>query len=116
MKNEDNLEPTAVFIQRVTAAVVELKEHLQHDYERTYPGLSEIIRDILDEEETKAWELSFFPHLFLPDMLEAHITNLSRSREGFTKALSRSPQVKVHLTPGPMRERDSHGRVSSQTR
>ena len=77
MKTEERLEPTAVFIQRVTAAVSELKDHLQHDYERTYPGLGESIRILLDEEEAKAWELSFFPHLFLPDMVEAHIANLS---------------------------------------
>ena len=81
MKTEERLEPTAVFIQRVIAAVSELKDDLQHDYERTNPGLGEIIRIVLDEEEAKAWELSFFPHLFLPDMVEAHIANLSRSRE-----------------------------------
>src|SRR5215467_3923902 len=68
MKTEEHLEPTAVFIQRVTAAVSELKDRLQQDYERTYPDLREIIRIVLDEEEAKAWELSFFPHLFLPDM------------------------------------------------
>ena len=94
MKTEKRLEPTAVFIQRVTAAVSELKDHLQHDYERTYPGLGEIIRIVLDEEEAKAWELSFFPHLFLPDMVEAHIANLNRlrsfpSRDGFS---SRPPE------------------------
>jgi hypothetical protein len=76
MKTEEHLEPTAVFIQRVTAAVSELKDHLQQDYERTYPDLGEIIRIVLYEEEAKAWELSFFPHLFLPDMVEAH-TNLN---------------------------------------
>ena len=77
MKAEEHLEPTAVFIQRASAAVSELKNHLQQDYERTYPGLGEIIRIVLDEEEAKAWELSFFPHLFLPDMVEAHIANLN---------------------------------------
>jgi len=77
MKTEDHLESTAVFIQRITAAVSELKNHLQQDYERTYPSLGEIIRIVLDEEEAKAWELSFFPHLFLPDMVEAHIANLN---------------------------------------
>src|SRR5215475_14878036 len=71
MKTEEHLEPTAVFIQRVTAAVSELKDHLQQDYERTYPDLREIIRIVLDEEEAKAWELSFFPHLFLPDMIDS---------------------------------------------
>ena len=59
MKTEEHLEAIAVFIQRVTAAVSELKEHLQQDYERTYPDLGEIISIVLDEEEAKAWELSF---------------------------------------------------------
>jgi hypothetical protein len=77
MKAEEHLEPTAVFIRRVTAAVSELKDHLQQDYQSTHPDLGEIIRIVLDEEEAKAWELSFFPHLFLPDMIEAHIANLN---------------------------------------
>ena len=77
MKTEEDLEAIAVFIQKVTAAVSELKDHLQQDYERTYPDLGEIIRIVLDEEEAKAWELSFFPHLFLPDMVESHIANLN---------------------------------------
>jgi hypothetical protein len=76
MNTEEHLEPTAVFIQRVIAAVSALKDHLQQDYERTYPGLGEIIRIVVDEEKAKAWELSFFPHLFLPDMIKAHIATL----------------------------------------
>jgi len=80
MKTEERPEPTAVFLQRVTAAVSELKQQLQQDYERTYPGLVEVIRIVLDEEEAKAWELSFFPHLFLPDMVEAHIATLGLER------------------------------------
>ena len=87
MKTEEHLEPIAVFIQRVTAAVSELKDHLRQDYERTYPRLGEIIRIVLDEEEAKAWGLSFFPHLFLPDMVEAHIANLSRSPEQYAGAM-----------------------------
>jgi hypothetical protein len=31
----------------------------------------------LDEEEAKAWELSPFPHLLLPDLVEAHIVKLN---------------------------------------
>jgi len=76
MKTEEHPEPTAVFLQRVTAAVSELKDQLQQDYERTYPGLGEIIGIVLDEEEARAWELSFFPHLFLPDMVAARIATL----------------------------------------
>jgi len=67
---------TAVFLQTVSAAVTQLKQKLQKDYEQAYPGLGEIIRLVLDEEETKAWELSLFPHLFLPDLVEAHVARL----------------------------------------
>jgi hypothetical protein len=58
------------------AAVSKLKERLQNDYERTYPRLAEIIRIVLDEEEAKAWKLSSFPHLLLPDLVEEHIATL----------------------------------------
>src|SRR5437867_3363692 len=39
--------------------------------------LREIIHLVLDEEETEAWELSLFPHLLLPDLVEAHIEKLN---------------------------------------
>jgi hypothetical protein len=65
-----------VFLQTVSAAVKQLKQELQQDYERVYPGLGEIIRLILDEEAAKAWELSLFPHLFLPDLVEEHVAKL----------------------------------------
>jgi hypothetical protein len=66
---------TAVFLQTVSAAITQLKQKLQKDYEQAYPGLHEIIRLVLDEEEANAWELSF-PHLFLPDLVEAHVAKL----------------------------------------
>src|SRR5437016_14296969 len=69
-----------VFLQTVSAAVTQLKQRLQQDYEQVYPDLREIIHLILDEEEAKAWELSLFPHLFLPDLVEAHITTLNLHR------------------------------------
>jgi hypothetical protein len=64
------------FLQTVSAAVTQLKQNLQHDYEQAYPGLGEIIRLVLDEEEKKAWELSLFPHLLLPDLVDVHIAKL----------------------------------------
>lgn len=67
---------TAVFLQTVSAAVTQLKQKLQRDYEQVYPGLRDIIHLVLDEEEAKAWELSLFPHLFLPDLVEAHVATL----------------------------------------
>ena len=68
---------TLVFLQTVSAAVTQLKQKLQQDYERVYPDLRDIIRLVLDEEEAKAWELSLFPHLLLPDLVEAHVAKLS---------------------------------------
>ena len=65
-----------IFLQTVSTAVTQLKQRLQQDYEQVYPGLGEIIHLILDEEEAKAWELSLFPHLFLPDLVEAHVAKL----------------------------------------
>ena len=65
-----------VFLQTVSAAVTQLKQKLQQDYERVYPDLGEIIHLILDEEEAKAWELSLFPHLFLSDLVKAHVAKL----------------------------------------
>lgn len=75
MKTETKPEP--VFLQTVSVAVAQLKQRLQHDYEQTYPDLREIIHLILEEEETRAWNLTLFPHLLLPDLVEAHITNLN---------------------------------------
>ena len=63
------------FIQTLHGALSDLKERLKYDYEQAYPGLGDIIQLVLDEEEANAWELSF-PHLFLPDLVEAHIAKL----------------------------------------
>jgi hypothetical protein len=76
METQDRQDAPAIFLRRVIVAVSELKLRLQRDYQRMYPGLKEIIRIILDEEEANAWKLSIFPHLLLPDLLEAHIETL----------------------------------------
>ncbi len=77
MTTDQVTEPTTtVFLQTVSVALAQLKQQLQQDYEQAYPLLGEIIHLILDEEETKAWELSSFPHLFLPDLVEAHVAKL----------------------------------------
>ena len=74
MKTDTQLNPA--FLQTVSVALRQLKQQLQRDYEQAYPDLREIVHIVLDEEEAKAWELSFFPHLLLPDLVEAHIANL----------------------------------------
>ena len=78
MKTDPITEPTnTVFPQTISVAIVQLKQQLQQDYEQAYPDLREIVHLVLDEEETKAWELSSFPHLLLPDLVEAHIEKLN---------------------------------------
>src|SRR5437660_10925736 len=76
MKTDQQLD-AAVFLQTVSVALAQLKQRLQLDYEQAYPDLREIVHLVLDEEETKAWELSLFPHLLLPDLVEAHIEKLN---------------------------------------
>src|SRR5438128_2955968 len=76
MKTDQQLD-AAVFLQTVSVAIAQLKQQLQRDYEQAYPDLREIVHLVLDEEETKAWELSLYPHLLLPDLVEAHIEKLN---------------------------------------
>jgi len=73
---DPNLELTG-FLQTVSVAVQQLKQQLQHDYEKAYPQLCDIIHLVVDEEESRAWDLSSFPHLLLPDLVEAHIEKLN---------------------------------------
>jgi hypothetical protein len=68
---------TTVFLQTLTGAISDLRNRLQQKYERAYPDLREIINLVLDEEEANAWELSLFPHLLLPDLVEARLINLN---------------------------------------
>jgi hypothetical protein len=75
MKTDTQLDP--VFLQTISVAVGQLKQRLQQDYQQAYPGLREIIHLVLDQEETEAWGLSLFPHLLLPDLVEAHIEKLN---------------------------------------
>jgi hypothetical protein len=77
MKANELTNPTAVFPNIVSVALTRLKQQLRQDYERAYPDLREIVHLVLDEEESKAWELSSFPHLLLPDLVEAHIAKLN---------------------------------------
>ena len=77
MNTEQHKPTTTVFLQTVAIAMSDLKQQLQHDYERAYPQLAEILHLVLDEEESRAWNLTSFPHLVLPDLVEAHIAQLN---------------------------------------
>ena len=78
MKTDQQPDPTrTVFLQTVGIAVAQLKQQLQRDYEKSYPELREIIHLVLDEEEARARNLTIFPHLLLPDLVEAHVAKLN---------------------------------------
>src|SRR5258707_8395743 len=76
MQTDKQTEVNAVFLQTLTDAILDLKNRLQQDYERAYPGLGNVVQIVLDEEEEKAWDLSSFPHLLLPDLVESHMERL----------------------------------------
>jgi hypothetical protein len=73
----DQPNQAAVFLQTVSGAVANLKQRLQQDYEQAYPDLGQLIHVVIDEEEARAWELTLFPHLLLPDMVETHLASLN---------------------------------------
>ena len=77
MKTEQHQPTNTVFLQTVSVALANLKQQLQSDYEQAYPELAEIVHLVLDEEESKAWELTTFPHLILPDLVDMHLANLN---------------------------------------
>ena len=77
MKTNHSSEVPPNFLETIASAITKLKDRLQQDYQQAYPDLAEIIHLVLDEEEARARELSAFPHLFLPDLVEAHIAKLN---------------------------------------
>jgi hypothetical protein len=76
MKTDQLREPAPIFAQMVSLAIGSLKKRLQRYYQTVYPHLGETIRLVIDEEEAKAWEISFFPHLILPDLVDTRIGKL----------------------------------------
>ena len=56
--------------------MLRLKQELQLQYERARPELREIIPEILKQEEKNAWNLSLFPTLLLPGLVEERIATL----------------------------------------
>src|SRR5437773_10970264 len=95
MKTDQHPDPAAVFPQILSNAVSKLKNRLQQEFERAYPDLAVLVRIVLDEEDAKAWELAF-PHLFLPDLVEEHITQL----------WLRPAVIRCDLVPAPPRFSD----------
>ena len=64
----------------MSRALAKLKRRLQRHYERAHPMQTELVRRAIAEAEACAWELSPFPHLFLPDLVEVRIAALLASQ------------------------------------
>jgi hypothetical protein len=93
--NQTTDQPTG-FPHKIVAALAELKQQLQRDYEKAHPQLREIIHLILDQEESRAWALSGFPHLLLPDLVEAHIAQLNLQPVGTRHDASERHEVQTY--------------------
>jgi hypothetical protein len=93
MKTDQPQETASITAQIVSLAIRRLKKRLLRYYQKTYPDSGEIIRGMIDEEEAKAWEISFLPHLILPDLVEARIGKLGLQQPDETRhdTPSRSP-------------------------
>ena len=65
------------FSLKLSRAVADLKHRLQLHYERIHPSHGKLIRGAIAEAEALAWDLSSFPHLLLPDLVEARIEELA---------------------------------------
>jgi hypothetical protein len=76
MKTDQPQEPAPIFAQMVSVALGRLKKRLQRYYQKAYPDSGEIIHRMIDEEEAKARELSFFPHLILSDLVDERMGKL----------------------------------------
>jgi hypothetical protein len=77
MKTYAESEAVPGFSEGLMLAVSKLRKRVLQQYEQIYPDLGEIIRYVIEEEEGNAWSLSpLFPHLVLPDLVEAHIRQL----------------------------------------
>jgi hypothetical protein len=76
MKTDQPQEPAPIFAQMVSVALGRLKKRLQRYYQKAYPDSGEIIHRMIDEEETKARAISFFPHLILSDLVDERIGKL----------------------------------------
>ena len=77
MKTYAQSEAAPDLLEALMVAVSKLKKRLQQQYKQVYPDLGDIIHYVIEEEEANAWSLSpLFPHLVLPDLVEAHIRQL----------------------------------------
>src|SRR5262245_7108450 len=91
--NQISNQPAAGFCQKIVA-LARLQRELRREYEKARPELRESIHLILDQEESRAWDLMLFPHLLLPDLVESRVTQLGL-RSGETQQVEVSARNDV---------------------
>src|SRR5437763_17133753 len=103
MITDQSTDTLSIFLQNLPSAVSKLKTRLQRNYEQLYPGLHDLIRIVLDEEEANARKLSPFPHLLLPDLVDAHIAPLALEPVNYESISSpaRTATVQNYQLPPP---------------
>jgi hypothetical protein len=89
MKTDQPQEPAPIFPQMVSVALGRLKKRLHRNYQKAYPDSGEIIRRMIAEEEAKAREITFFPHLILSDLVDERIGKLCLSKDGYPHRVRR---------------------------
>ena len=67
----------SAFCARLISALADLKRRLQAHYEQLHPDHSEVVREVVAEAEAAAWDLSAFPHLVLPGLVEVRMAELA---------------------------------------
>jgi hypothetical protein len=102
MQTDQQTEVNAVFLQTLIGAILDLKNRLQQEYERAYPGLGNAVRIVLDEEEERAWDLSSFPHLLLPDLVETHMERLGLQPVSMRHDNLLAPAAFVEIESNPL--------------
>jgi hypothetical protein len=93
MKTDQPQEPAPIFAQIVSVALNRLKKRLKRYYQKAYPDSGEIIRRMIDEEEAKAWEISFFPLAGESDRFCCHFSEAFTNLTATTDSLTRSPAL-----------------------
>jgi hypothetical protein len=72
---DDTLDINPRFYRKLADAISGLRERLQAQYERRFPGQDALIRTAIEEAESVAW-CTAFPQLFFPDLAEVQMARV----------------------------------------
>ena len=70
--HSENPEFPAGLCRKLADSLIALREQLIARYDAALPERRHLVREVIAEAEALAWETRF-PHLFLPDFVEARL-------------------------------------------